>query len=167
MSRLFVAVWPPEEVVDELTALRRKDQRGVRFVAPESWHITLRFLGEADPGAVIDALDECRLEPAVARVGPAVDLVAERALAIPVSGVEDLAESVRAATAHLGQPIRRRFVGHLTVARLKPNADMPRTLGEMVQAEFVVHEVALVQSRLDPEGARYSTLHSWPVPTRP
>ena len=47
--RLFVAVWPPEEVVAELTALPRKDGRGVRFVAPENWHVTLRFLGQAIP----------------------------------------------------------------------------------------------------------------------
>ena len=57
MARLFVAVWPPEAVAAELTALHRKDQRGVRFVRPENWHITLRFLGDADPDEVIDALD--------------------------------------------------------------------------------------------------------------
>ena len=49
MSRLFVAVWPPDEVLEELRALPRKDERGVRFVHPDSWHITLRFLGDADP----------------------------------------------------------------------------------------------------------------------
>ena len=51
MARLFVAVWPPDEVVAELMALGRKDRRGVRFVHPERWHVTLRFLGECDPGA--------------------------------------------------------------------------------------------------------------------
>ena len=38
MARLFFAVWPPDDVVEGLTALRRKDQRGVRFVRPENWH---------------------------------------------------------------------------------------------------------------------------------
>jgi 2'-5' RNA ligase len=45
MARLFIAVWPPDDVAAELSSIHRKDQRGVRFVEPETWHITLRFLG--------------------------------------------------------------------------------------------------------------------------
>jgi 2'-5' RNA ligase len=40
---------------------------------------------------------------------------------------------------------------------------MPRTLGALVSAAFDVEEIALVQSRLDPQGARYETLTTWPV----
>ena len=63
MARLFIAVWPPEDVVSELTSLQRKDQRGVRFVPPDNWHITLRFLGDADPDQVIaqEAKVTCQL----------------------------------------------------------------------------------------------------------
>ena len=43
-ARAFVALWPPEEIVVRLEGLHRKDQRGVRFVRPENWHVTLRFL---------------------------------------------------------------------------------------------------------------------------
>ena len=72
MARLFVAVWPPEEVVEHIRSLRRKDQRGIRFVPPENWHMTLRFLGEANEREVVAALDEFdRGEPPpVARLGP-------------------------------------------------------------------------------------------------
>ena len=55
MTRLFVALWPPDEVREELRQLHRKDQRGVRFVPEDNWHVTLRFLGEAD-------VDECLIE---------------------------------------------------------------------------------------------------------
>ncbi len=163
MARLFVAVWPPDDVAAELTALHRKDQRGVRFVRPENWHVTLRFLGEADPGVVADALDRAVLPPSRARLGPAVDVIAERALVIPVSGVEALAEAVVARTHEIGQPPRKRFVGHLTLARVTPRAPMPRVLGQLVSAEFDVEEVALVQSRLHPHGARYETIATWPL----
>jgi 2'-5' RNA ligase len=163
MARLFVAVWPTEEVVEELTALRRKDQRGVRFVPPENWHVTLRFLGETNPDAVIAALDGAEFPPSTGRVGPGVDVLSERALVIPVAGLDDLAAVVRDRTTGLGQAARRRFVGHLTLARLKPHADMPGVLGSFVQTEFAVREVTLVQSRLDPDGARYTTIHTWPV----
>lgn len=163
MPRLFIAVWPPEEVADELMALPRKDQRGVRFVPPENWHVTLRFMGEVDPDEVLGALDGVLLPATTARLGPGVDVMSDRALVLPVDGLDELAEVVREHTAHLGQEPRRRFRGHLTLARLKPHADLPRAMGAYAPAEFAVHEIALVQSRLDPEGARYTTLHTWPT----
>lgn len=166
MARLFVAVWPPDDTVTELTALRRKDQRGVRFVAPESWHITLRFVGEAHPDDVGEALDRTTLSPARARLGPGVDVLADRALVVPVHGLDDLAAAVVDATASLGRPARRRFTGHLTLARLKRRATVPAALGAFVTAEFDVTEIALVQSRLHPDGARYETLATWPVTRR-
>ena len=150
MARLFIAVWPPEEVVAELTALHRKDQRGVRFVRPEKWHITLRFLGDADPDDVIDALGATTFAPARARLGPAVDVISERALVVPVDGLHALANRVTERTNRIGEPPRKRFIGHLTVARVKSHVPMPRALGALVCAEFDVEEIALVQSRLDP-----------------
>jgi RNA 2',3'-cyclic 3'-phosphodiesterase len=163
MARLFIAVWPPEDVVSELTGLHRKDQRGVRFVPPENWHITLRFLGESNPSDVIEALDREALPRAEANLGPAVDILSERALVIPVTGVDDLAARVTELTAQMSKPTRQRFFGHLTLARVKPNVPMPRTLGTLVSATFDVEEIALVESRLHPEGARYETLETWPV----
>jgi RNA 2',3'-cyclic 3'-phosphodiesterase len=163
MARLFIAVWPSDEVAEALTALPRKDQRGVRFVRPENWHVTLRFLGEADPHEVIEALDGATFAPARARLGPAVDVIADRALVVPVAGVDELARTVTERTRDIGKPPRKRFVGHVTVARLKPHARMPHALGALVGVEFDVEEVALVQSRLHPQGARYETLHPWPV----
>jgi 2'-5' RNA ligase len=167
VARLFVAVWPPEDVVAELSSLHRKDQRGVRFVPPDKWHITLRFLGDADPERVTDALDGATFGRARARLGPGVDVISQRALVVPVHGLDALAATVTRHTAHLGDPPRKRVLGHLTLARVKSHAPMPRALGALISAEFDVDEVALVQSRLDPHGARYETLRSWPVGDEP
>ena len=54
----------------ELTALPRKDLRGVRFVRPESWHVTLRFLGETHPDAVLAdiALHVVAMQPVPTRL---------------------------------------------------------------------------------------------------
>ena len=158
MARLFVAVWPPEEVVAELISLRRKDQSGVRFVRPENWHVTLRFLGEADADEVGDALDDASPAPTRARLGPGVDVLSNRALVVPVHGLDDLAATVTRHTADIGKPPRRRFTGHLTIARLKRDAAMPPALGSLVQAEFDVDEIALVRSTLSPDGPRYDTV---------
>ena len=163
MTRLFIAVWPPEAVAEELMSLHRKDQQGVRFVHPDNWHITLRFMGEARVDDVCDALAREVLPACRARLGPAVDVMHERALVVPVSGVDDLAQVVRDATAHIGEPAPKRFVGHLTLARVKANVPMPRALGAMMSAEFEVQEIALVRSRLEPDGARYETIDTWPV----
>jgi RNA 2',3'-cyclic 3'-phosphodiesterase len=163
MTRLFVAVWPPDDVVADLTALHRKDQRGIRFVPPENWHVTLRFLGAADPDQVIDVLDGVTFSSARARLGPAVDVLAERALVIPVDGLDALAGQVTECTKHIGEPPRKRFIGHLTLARVKSHVPMPRVLGAPARADFDIEEIALVQSRLDPHGSRYETIETWPV----
>lgn len=163
MPRLFIAVWPPEDVAAELTHLHRKDTRGVRFVRPEHWHITLRFLGEAHPAEVIEALDGITLPPATARLGPAVDVLAERALVVPVDGVDALAEAVRERTKRIGEPPPKRFLGHLTLARVKPRAHMPRTLGAAISTGFDVEDISLVQSRLGSQGPRYDVLMNWAV----
>ena len=164
-----MAVWPPEDVIAQLMGLGRKDWRGVRFVHPERWHVTLRFLGECDPGATRAALDAAVLPPARARLGPAVDVMFERVLTVPVAGIDELAAAVTAATADLGEPPGRRFTGHLTLARIDRRARgrLPDTVGAMVDAAFDVEEVALVQSRRDHRGARYETLASWPVASAP
>lgn len=164
MARLFLAVWLPEEVADAMTALHRKDQRGVRFVSPANWHITLRFFGEAHPAEVIDALNGLHATAPHAVLGPGVDVLDQRALVMPVSGLDALAAEVSRLTRGLGsEPAKKRFFGHISVARVKPNVAMPRTLGALFADEFDVTEIALVQSRLDPNGARYETIETWPV----
>ena len=163
MARLFLAVWPPEEVVADLMALPRKDQRGVRFVPPGNWHVTLRFLGEADPADVCAALEHVALPRATVRIGPGVDVMADRAVVVPVHGLDEIARLVNEHTAAIGEPPRKRFVGHLTVARVKPHVAMPRAVGMAVSGTFEPDEIALVRSRLDPDGARYDTVESWPL----
>jgi 2'-5' RNA ligase len=163
VPRLFVAVWPPEDALEDVRALRRKDGRGVRFVRPDTWHVTLRFLGEADAATVGAALDRVPLPVARARLGPAVDVLAERALVVPVGGLDDLAAAVARATSDQGEPPRRRFAGHLTVARLSRRATVPTALGTLVGGAFDVTEIALVQSRLHRDGASYETIATWPT----
>jgi len=164
MARLFIGLWPPEEVVEELCRLRRKDERGVRFVPPENWHITLRFLGEADPDEARAALDGGSYPRAVARLGPGVDVLKRHSVVVPVAGVDDLAREVAAATRGLGDaPERPRFTGHLTLARLKRHARPPVVTGSHVSAGFAVEEIALVASSLKPSGAVYTTLDTWPT----
>ena len=55
--RLFVAVWPPESVVEMLLGLDRPEGPDLRWTTEPQWHVTLRFLGDVDdPGPVTEAL---------------------------------------------------------------------------------------------------------------
>jgi len=164
MARLFVAVWPSEEVIEVLRALRRKDERGVRFLPPENWHVTLRFLGESRPEEVIERLEGIELARTQARLHPAVDLLGRRQVVVPVSGTEALARAVAVATDGIGEtPTHRRYVGHLTLARMRKDARPPRVTGTPFDETFEVTDVALVRSRLRPTGSEYETVATWPT----
>jgi len=167
MARLFVAVRPPDEVVEMLRALPRKDQRGVRFVPPENWHATLRFLGDAYIDDVAEALSRAELPAAEARLGPAIDMLGSHSVMAPVAGLDQLARAVDAATEGLGtlEP-RPSYRGHITVARVKRGAIVRKVVGMLCDATFEVDEVALVESRLRPEGSQYRTVATWPTTAR-
>ena len=162
MARLFVAVWPPEDLAADLTGLPRKNRPGIKWVEPHNWHVTLRFLGDADPDEVASRLDEIEFGPTTVRYGPAIDVFMDRVLMVPARGLEDLATVVAGATADLGSdPPRSRFAGHLTVARLKPRAKVPAVIGALIGSEQLVTSFELVESRLRPDGPEYETLGVW------
>ncbi len=164
MSRLFIGIWPPDDVLDDLAELPQPRDQGVRWIERERRHITLRFLADADAEAVAAALDAVQLPRCTARLGPALDLLGEHSLVIPVDGLDDLADVVRRSTARLlDRPDRRRFFGHLTVAKLRRRARPRRSAGLRIETRFDVHEVALVHSTLHPDGAMYETLATWPT----
>jgi len=61
------------------------------------------------------------------------------------------------------EPERKRFQGHITVARLARNARPRRSAGRRFDATFDVNEVALVASTLHDTGAVYDTVATWPA----
>ncbi len=164
MSRLFVAIWPPDDVLDRFADIERPKDPGVKWVPQENLHITLRFLGDADVDEVSDRLDQVLLPTATAVLGPAFDLLGERSLITPVAGVDELATVVRQAVRGLGtERERTRFQGHITVARLARHARPSRSAGRQFDASFEVEEIALVESTLRDTGAIYETVGTWPA----
>ncbi len=158
MSRLFVAVDPPPDVTAALVArLPRPAEPGVRWVPPEQWHVTVRFLGEADEAAAADALAGLRAGPATALLGPRVSRLGRNVVCLPVAGLDELAAAVRACTSDLGEPEDRRFAGHLTLARLRHRGACGVT-GTPVDVAFPVEQVVLYRSTLGREGARHDPL---------
>ncbi len=165
MNRLFVAVRPPTPVIEALAELPVRSIDGMRLVPPSQLHVTLKFLGDAEPTEVIDAMEGFDPAGAVARLGPRVTRLGRDALVVPVTGLDDLAREVAALTLGLGdQPEGRPFRGHITMARLRRRTEPPRHW-DPVEMEFPVEEVELISSTLTESGAVHRTAARWP--TRP
>jgi 2'-5' RNA ligase len=167
VPRLFVAVWPPDDVLDAVGALDRPDVPGLRWTAREQWHVTLRFLGRVDRAdEAVGALGTVAAAPTTAVVGPTVGRFGQRVLHVPVAGLEDVAGAVVTATAGLGEPPEDRpFTGHLTLARVARGArvDLRPLAGRPVAGRWPVAEICLVQSHLSPRGARYEVVRRFPL----
>ena len=170
MKRLFVAVWPPDDVLDRLADLPRPEVAGLRWTDRHQWHVTLRFLG---PMAEVDPVNEALAELAVSRptavLGPATGRFGQRILHAPVVGVETVAAAVVQATGRLGKPPDDRpFNGHITLARVAKHGkvDLRPFTGRPVEGEWPVDAVCLVESRLSPTGARYQVLDRFPLANR-
>ncbi len=156
---------PSEGACSELGGLHIAPSDGVRPVAPEQWHATLRFLGPCDPDVVVDRLRARELPRVTARLG-AVGLLGDRVVVASVEGLEELAEVVRGATADLGRAERHAFRGHLTLARLRRGAPEERRglpLGRPLQAVWSPGEVEVVSSVTHPEGAVHTVLARLPL----
>ena len=134
----------------------------MRWVDPAHWHLTLRFLPCAVPAQVASALDQADLPRAVVTLGPNVTALGGHVVAIPADGLDSLAAAVLGVTRDLGPVDRRRFLGHLTLARLKNGAECP-LVGEPFAADFVAETVELVASDTGRGGTRHRTLATWPL----
>ena len=164
--RLFVAVWPPPEVVAALAGLERPTVEGVRWTTQEQWHVTLRFMGSVGSAdGAMDALATLAGAPSVVATvdGPPVRLGRE-VLALPVDGLSDLAALVADAFAWIGRPPEpRSFRGHLTLARGRAVGTLSQTRSfqrSFQRVSFRVREVSLVESHLGRGPARYETIAS-------
>lgn len=188
--RSFVAVELDSEVKTRLAEIQRQlkaatPSGAMRWVQPESIHVTLKFLGDVPQeriGAIVAAL-----ERACAPVAPLVFAVAEagcfpdaRRPNVVWIGVEDsgggllaLQQAVERALSPLGYPPEGRpFRPHLTLGRTNRNAPGPdlRKVGEAVSslrvgrlAQVDVAEIVLMRSDLLPSGARYTPLAHIPL----
>lgn len=161
MARLFAALWPTAEVVEQLREVERPNIDGLRWTTEDQWHVTLQFLGEGDPNAMAAKMAAARwaTRPLDMRLGPEVTLLSREIVCLPASapGLEKLARQVSEVT---GVRRTNRFKGHLTLARARnkvPKATLEGLKGTGFEARWTAEKLALVRSTLTPGGARYET----------
>ncbi|MCA9489512.1 MAG: RNA 2',3'-cyclic phosphodiesterase [Myxococcales bacterium] len=167
MSRCFVAIELPADVRATLLASAPSGE-GCRPVRDEQLHVTLHFLGERDPDAVIAALEALSFEPFTLRVGGLGVFEGQDRDRICWAGLEESAalvtlhRQVGLALAAVGfAPEARPYRPHVTLARSKSSATVPveafqaAALGPM---DVPVSEIALFESVLGPTGPSYTRL---------
>jgi len=153
--RLFFASWPSAGVAESLARWAREAQRecGGRATREESIHLTLRFLGDADPEAARAMARGVHV--------PAMSFNIEQARyrahnRIVWVGPQECPAPLAALTRQLGE--QRDFAAHVTLVR---KARAPQRLPAPPALEWPVKDFVLVNSNLGPEGPGYEVLERY------
>jgi 2'-5' RNA ligase len=168
MHRLFVAIRPPQAVLDLLIDTM-EDGPELRWVPEENLHLTLRFIGEVErPQAndIADSLSRLRFpafEMAIRGVGRFERKNGGQLWTgiVPRRPVAELAAKVDRACVAAGlEPEHRAFHPHITMARwgrraADEAATFERRHSDLASDVFVVEEFILFESHLSRHGAHY------------
>lgn len=176
--RLFVGIPLATTVVAELSAVvarLRSASDGLRWTQPESWHITLQFLGYTDQEhlqCLIACLGEVRSAPVRVRLEELGFFDRTGVFFVGVASTPDLlslTERVITATTRCGFVAETRpFHPHITLARAKAGTHSLRALRAKVQRQpaftpFLAAESLLYESHLLQAGANYRIRGRFPL----
>lgn len=141
--RLFVGLGVDDVVraaLERVVGTLQRPEDGLRWQAPASWHVTLKFLGQADEaryGCVVDALHEVRARPVRLRLDGLGSFARAGVLLAEVGASRELVElqsAVEQAVMACGFAVEERsYHPHVTLARRKTAAGA-RTMAEIVAA---------------------------------
>ncbi len=169
--RLFAAIQVPVECrpAVQKAALPLDGAMGARLLEPENWHLTLKFIGEADEAGakkISEALAGIKFAPFAVKLFGAGAYPSEsvpRAIWIggESQGAARLAKKVEEALAFLGGKPEE-FSVHLTVARSKGVADVEEFVQKTGEVcAFEAKSFCLMRSTLGAQGAIYEVLREY------
>jgi 2'-5' RNA ligase len=176
MPRLFTGLEIPREIGESL-AMLRGGLPGARWIDPENYHMTLRFIGDIDDALAREIafmLQQVRRHAfelrfdglssfggrrpraviaALAPAAPLIELQAEQERILQRVGVE---------------PEGRKFSPHVTLARLRDTssrqvADYLATRGPLNGLRFAVSRFVLFSSRASVGGGPYVVEAAYPL----
>jgi RNA 2',3'-cyclic 3'-phosphodiesterase len=176
MPRLFTGLEIPQSIARSL-AMMRGGLPGARWIDPENYHLTLRFIGDIDDalaneiagmlGRVHRTTFELRIDgllsfggrkpravvAAIAQVAPLMELQSEHDRLLQRLGLE---------------PEGRKYTPHVTLARLRDSssrqvADYLAARGHYRTPSFEVSRFVLFSSRASVGGGPYLVEESYPL----
>jgi 2'-5' RNA ligase len=178
--RYFIAVDMPVDISNfarERQQALKKAGINMKWVRPESIHLTLQFLGDVDVEIISDI--QTGMEKAVKGMlpfslqvkglGAFPSLKRPKVLWVGLAGqidrLKNLKRRISEELVDIGFPIEKRsFRGHLTIGRIKGDMDTLQ-LDYAISAQkdyetsiFKVNSVCLFKSRLTPRGAIYTKI---------
>ncbi|MFH1624747.1 MAG: RNA 2',3'-cyclic phosphodiesterase [Pseudomonadota bacterium] len=181
--RSFLAIELPRKIVDKLEEIQkglRSSGASVKWVRPESIHLTLKFFGNIEPKMIDDI---SRVVTKVAAKINAFDLEVKGVGAFPDMshprvvwvGLESSGGTLGILHKEVGTnleeigfaPEGRAFTAHLTLGRVKSLKEKRQLIQEMEKfkkyelGSFRVENLILFKSELRPSGAVYTKLRTF------
>ena len=178
MPRLFTALEIPSRVAQSL-AMMRGGLPGARWIDPENYHLTLRFIGDIDDalardiasllGQVQRSAFDLRLD-GLSSFGGRKPRALVAAAAAGQALMELQAEHERLLQRVGLEPEGRKFTPHVTLARLRDSssrqvADYLAARGHYRSSSFQVARFVLFSSRSSVGGGPYVVEEAYPLST--
>jgi 2'-5' RNA ligase len=176
MPRLFIALEIPRHVAQSL-AMMRGGLPGARWIDPENYHLTLRFIGDIDDALARDIAGllggvqrppfELRLDGLASFGGRKPRAVV--AAATPIAPLIELQAEHERLLQRLGlEPEGRKYRPHVTLARLRESssrqvADYLTARAHYRSSSFDVSRFVLFSSRSSVGGGPYVVEAAYPL----
>lgn len=176
MPRLFTGLEIPPSVARAL-AMMRGGLPGARWIDPENYHLTLRFIGDIDDALAREIallLGRVHRGPFEARLDGLTSFGGRKPRAVvaavsPVPALMELQAEHDRLLQRLGlEPEGRKYTPHVTLARLRDSsshevADYLAARGHFRSATFEVSRFVLFSSRASVGGGPYLVEEAYPL----
>ncbi len=176
MPRIFTGLEIPDDIRQSLSFLRGGLQ-GARWIDPENYHLTLRFIGDVDTGVareIAGLLGQVRRRTFELRIDGLNSFGGRRPRAVvatiaPTPMLFELQAEHERLMQRIGlEPEGRKFTPHVTLARLRETssrqvADYLSTRGHFLSMPFAVSRFVLFSSRNSVGGGPYVVEAAYPL----
>jgi 2'-5' RNA ligase len=179
MPRLFTGLEIPPDIGQAL-AMMRGGLPGARWIDPENYHLTLRFIGDVDDSTaheIVSMLERINRHTFELRIDGVISFGGKRPRAVVAtvsptpSLIELQAEQERLMQRFGLEPEGRKYTPHVTLARLRDSssrdvADYLAARGLLRTTPFMVSRFVLFSSRDSVGGGPYIVEESYPFSAR-
>jgi RNA 2',3'-cyclic 3'-phosphodiesterase len=176
MPRLFTGLEIPSAIAESLSALRG-GLPGARWIDPENYHVTLRFIGNIDDVTaheVASLLGRVRRRPFELRVEDLKSFGGRKpravvATLVPAQEVAELQAEHERLMQRVGlEPEGRKYLPHVTLARLRDSssrqvADYLALRAPLRSPPFRISRFVLFSSRTSAGGGPYVIEAAYPL----
>jgi 2'-5' RNA ligase len=176
MPRQFTALEIPPPIAQSL-AMMRGGLPGARWIDPENYHLTLRFIGDIDDALAHDIaglLGRVRRAPFELRLDGLSPFGGRKpralvAAATPIAPLMEMQAEHERILQRIGlEPEGRKYTPHVTLARLRDSsshqvADYLSARGYYRSASFLVSRFVLFSSRASVGGGPYVVEADYPL----